>query len=355
MQYSAHVLVVDDQPENLLVLEELLGEHYAVHPATDALEALAYLRDGGRADLILSDVLMADMDGFELCRQLKADPETQEIPLLFLTSLQSPADEARGLAVGAADFIQKPFSPPVLLARVSNHLKLSQTARQLRNRNEELESFSYSVSHDLRAPLRAINGFASILRSTAETKLDEGERDLLDRVISNSVKLGRLIDDILIYSRATRRMGETGKVNMDAVVRLLVAELQAESPQADIEIDTLPPVFGDETALRQAMENLLRNAIKFSSTREHSNIQVRASVRGRELVFQVRDNGVGFDMRFATKLFGIFQRLHSESEFPGTGVGLAIVKRIIENHGGRIWFEAEPDEGATFYFTLSRA
>jgi two-component system, sensor histidine kinase and response regulator len=355
MHYSAHLLVVDDQPENLLVLEELLGEHYAVHPATDALEALAYLKDGGRADLILSDVLMADMDGFELCRRLKSDPDTQEIPLLFLTSLQSPADEARGLAVGAADFIQKPFSPPVLLARVSNHLKLSQTARQLRNRNEELESFSYSVSHDLRAPLRAINGFASILRSTAETKLDAGELDLLDRVIGNSVKLGRLIDDILVYSRATRRAGETGKVNLDRVARVLASELESEAPNAEIDIGTLPSVIGDETALRQALENLLRNAIKFSSTREHPHIEVRAAVRGRELVFQVRDNGVGFDMRFAAKLFGIFQRLHSESEFPGTGVGLAIVKRIVESHGGRIWFEAEPDRGATFFFTLTRA
>jgi light-regulated signal transduction histidine kinase (bacteriophytochrome) len=193
------------------------------------------------------------------------------------------------------------------------------------------------------------------VRESAGEKLDAGELELLERVIANSVKLGRLIDDMLVYSRAGRTAHARIRVDIEAVAREVAAEIGAEAPAARIDVGTLPPVLGDAAALRQVLFNLIHNAVKFSAPREHPEIRVSAMDSGRDTLVCVRDNGVGFDMEFAERLFGMFQRMHTESQFAGTGVGLAIVKRIVERHGGRVWAEAAPDRGATFHFTLTRA
>ena len=216
----------------------------------------------------------------------------------------------------------------------------------------EQEAFSYSVSHDLRAPLRAINGFAAILLEDERPRLSGDGRTLLDRIAHNAARMGDLIDDILAYSRSTRQEMEQQDVDLDALTRKVAGELGAEHPDAEIVIGPLPVVRGDPTMLAQVMQNLIGNALKFSAGRERPRIEVGLREADGERTFFVRDNGAGFDMQYADKLFGMFQRLHRESQFPGTGVGLSIVKRLIERHGGRIWAEAAPDLGATFSFTL---
>ena len=216
----------------------------------------------------------------------------------------------------------------------------------------ELEAFSYSVSHDLRAPLRALNGYAHLLRESQGDKLDAEQRGMFERIARNAEKMGELIDDILEYSRTGREPLRRAAVDLDVLARDVVREQAEHHPAARIDIAPLPPVVGDAIMLRQVFANLVANALKFSARRAQPVVEIGASVDNGMAHCFIRDNGAGFDMAHAGKLFQLFQRVHHEREFPGTGVGLAIVKRIIERHGGRVWAEAAPDAGATFHFTL---
>jgi len=224
---------------------------------------------------------------------------------------------------------------------------------ELERAMKELESFSYSVSHDLRTPLRALNGYARLIREQEAERLSADGCEMLERVWVNAEKMGELIDNILRFSRIGRDDMNWVVVDMTALARSVVAELRADYPAAQITVADLPPTTGDVAMLRQVWANLIGNALKFSSKRERPQIEVGAEVLNGETVYFVRDNGAGFDMAFATRLFGVFQRMHAASDFPGTGAGLAIAKRVIERHGGRIWAEAEIDKGATFHFTLA--
>jgi PAS domain S-box-containing protein len=231
---------------------------------------------------------------------------------------------------------------------------LEARAAELEATNKELESFSYSVSHDLRAPLRAIDGFSLILEQDYAGVLDGEGRRLLAVVRTNSKKMGRLIDDLLAFSRLGRQPISSVEVDMAALAREAFVEADENGGKRAVRlaIAPLPSVRGDRSLLRQVWVNLLSNATKYSSVREQPVVEVSAESRDDQTVFRVRDNGVGFDMQYSDKLFGVFQRLHADADFPGTGVGLAIVQRVITRHGGRVWAEAQVDHGATFYFSL---
>ncbi|HEV2750200.1 MAG TPA: PAS domain S-box protein [Gemmatimonadales bacterium] len=219
--------------------------------------------------------------------------------------------------------------------------------------NAELERFSYSVSHDLRAPLRSINGFADILLEDYGSVLDAEGRRQLGVIREAATRGGELIDALLNFSRLGREPVSVEPVDLTELALGVAAELRGSGPKMmDIHIDTLPPTKGDRALLRQVLVNLIGNAVKFTAGRPHPQIEVGSRREGRAVVYHVKDNGVGFDMRYADKLFGVFQRLHRGDEFEGTGVGLALAQRIIQRHGGRIWAEGEVDAGATFYFTL---
>ncbi|MFZ6029997.1 MAG: PAS domain S-box protein [Chloroflexota bacterium] len=233
--------------------------------------------------------------------------------------------------------------------------RVIERTKQLQVANDELESFSYSVSHDLRAPLRAINGYSQIIQENHRSELSSESARLLDLVQQNALHMGRLIDDLLKFSRFSRQPLKKQTVNPNQLVQqaLQILETQCADRPIVFEVGELAPCQGDASLLLQVWVNLLSNAIKFTALRESARIEVgcQPDAYGRNTYF-VRDNGVGFDMQYAGKLFGVFQRLHSTSKFGGTGVGLALVHRIISRHGGRIWAEAEPDVGATFFFTL---
>ncbi len=239
--------------------------------------------------------------------------------------------------------------------RREDERSLRERTEQLAAVNRELEAFSYSVSHDLRAPLRHITGFAEMLVAHAGPALDEKGLRHLETIRAAAGKMGRLIDDLLAFSRTGRAELRKTAVNLDALARDAAREAGAEASGRSIEwkIDALPEVEADSSLMRQVFVNLLENAVKYTGGRERAVIEVGSSAGGPgEAAVVVRDNGAGFDMRYADKLFGVFQRLHGEREFPGTGIGLANVKRIIQRHGGRVWAEGKVGEGAAFYFAL---
>lgn len=226
---------------------------------------------------------------------------------------------------------------------------------QLEAVNRELESFSYSVSHDLRAPLRHIASYSRILIEDLSDKLDPQSISCLRRIDYSCEKMGKLIDDLLQFSQNSRLELQSEFVNMNRLVQETMCMIKETNPERKIEwiIGDLPHTRGDYSLLRQVWTNLLNNAVKYTRTREEARIEVSARIDNDQTVFTVTDNGVGFDMEYAHKLFGVFQRLHTEKEFEGTGIGLATVQRIINRHGGQIWAKAEKGKGATFYFTLA--
>ncbi len=236
---------------------------------------------------------------------------------------------------------------------IDSYNEVDELEKRVKERTEDLESFSYSVSHDLRTPLRAINGYADILEEDYGTVLDVEGKRLLGKVKSNAKKMGVLIDDLLTFSRLGRKGITKSKVDMDKLLQTALSEInQSTTHNAEIKFDNLLPAVADYNLLQHVFTNLLSNAIKYAAKKEKPLIAIRSERNNGELIFSVSDNGVGFDMQYAHKLFGVFQRLHSDEEFSGTGVGLAIVQRIIQKHDGKVWAEGKEGKGATFYFSL---
>ncbi|HXV86925.1 MAG TPA: ATP-binding protein [Gemmatimonadales bacterium] len=240
--------------------------------------------------------------------------------------------------------------------------ELARRIAELETVNAELDTFCYSVSHDLRAPLRAIDGFSRMLQEDYRATLDAEAQRLLGVIRSSTSGMGQLIDDLLTFSRLSRKQLEEGRVDMTALARAVMEDARAAAgppPAAAtpprVNLGSLPPTRGDGALLRQAWVNLISNALKFSRTKPEPVVEIGARKQNGEAVYFVRDNGVGFDMQYADKLFGVFQRLHRADEFEGTGVGLAIVQRVVHRHGGRVWAEAAQGQGATFYFSLPMA
>ena len=270
---------------------------------------------------------------------------------------QFPADQVR-IAQEVAAQLSISMAMAKLMAAVKRHAadletKVLERTAELEAVNKELGSFSYSVSHDLRAPLRAVDGYARMLEEDYAARLDEEGRRLLGVIRTSAGRMGLLIDDLLSFSRLSRQPIARQTVDSGALVREVLGEVRGDS-RASVEVGELPTVQGDRALLKQVWVNLVSNALKYSSKRDAARVEIGSQVEGEENVYWVRDNGAGFDMRYAAKLFGVFQRLHSQEEFTGTGVGLAIVQRVVTRHGGRVWAEGKPGEGACFFFSLPR-
>ncbi len=468
----ARILVVDDNADLRDYIAGILSPSYVVELATDGLAALDAVRQR-RPALILSDVMMPNLDGFGLLRALRADPSLQDIPLILLSARAGEEATIEGLEAGADDYLVKPFAARELLARVRTHVelarqravlerfftlsldlmciasaegrfervspafdllgygseellsrsfmdfvhqddaattqaeleKLAAGRRSLRfdNRyrckdgshrwlawsaasehgtvyavardvteirqaqealarardaaeaaNRELEAFSYSVAHDLRAPLRSIDGFSQALLEDYAPKLDDEGRQYLSFVRESAQHMAQLIEDLLALSMVTRSELRDDEVNLSELARTAIARLQRSHPnrRVDVVIQDGVVSHGDARLLAVLFDNLLGNAWKFTGKRDGARIEFGAAVGGGHPVYFVRDDGAGFDAAFASRLFGVFQRLHSAAEFEGTGIGLATVRRIVSRHGGRVWAEGAVDVGASFYFTL---
>lgn len=371
------VLVVEDERTQRMILRAALErDGFEVEEAVDGSDGLQAF-DRVKPDIVLLDVRMPVMDGFAACAAIRRMPHGDRLPILMLTILNDLESIHRAYEVGATDFITKPVAWAVLghrlrymlraneafkdLARSETELQrrvaertaeLNAANAELEAANNELEAFTYSVSHDLRAPLRAVRGFAALLKNESRD-LDARDRELLERIVSRTEHMSEMIDDLLRFARISRGGELTLEhVDLSAMVDRTIKNACADYPRTTIKVTPLPEVSCDAGLIAQVFENLIGNALKYSAKQDAPMVEIGTQVSEGESVFFVRDNGAGFDMERAKTLFGVFQRFHSEIDFPGTGVGLAIVNRIIERHRGQVWAKSAPDEGATFYFTL---
>lgn len=362
----ARILIVDDEVAQMKALCHTLSDQgYETSGFASAKAALAEL-SAQRFDLVLTDLMMPDMDGISLLRAaLQID---QSLVGIIMTGEGTIATAVEAMKSGAFDYILKPFKLSVILPVLARAVAVKQLrarnaeleqrvherTTELEAANKELEAFSFSVSHDLRSPLRHILGFASLLSETYAPQLPVEAQEFIEHITSSSKRMGQLIDDLLKFSRLGRQHLSRTKVNVSELVREVLKELDKNpgNEPVEIKIGELPDCVGDWSLLKQVFINLLSNAFKFTRDQKKPIIEIGFQDQAGEPFYFVRDNGAGFDMKDAEKLFGVFQRLHSQNEFEGTGVGLSIVQRIIHRHGGRIWAEAAVSQGATFYFTL---
>ena len=385
------ILTVDDSLTYLHeVAAQLREEGYDVIPARSGEEALELLAVQN-VDCILLDLVMPGLSGQETCRRIKGSAAWRDIPLIMHTALEEQDAMIEGINAGADDYIAKSSDLEVLRARVRAQLRRKQFEDENRNireqllqkelevavansarelaetraafveelerKNRELEAFSYSVSHDLRAPLRSIDGFSQLLLEDHADKLDAKGRDYLRRVCESAKRMGELIDDLLLLSRVGRAELTRDRIDISGIARAVFEEWQKKDANRSVQVRIAEGLTAkaDGRLARVALDNLLGNAWKFTAKVLKPRIEVGVEHKEGGAVFFVRDNGAGFDMTYAENLFRPFQRLHEESDFPGTGIGLATVHRIIDRHGGRIWAEGRVGEGATFYFTLPTA
>lgn len=369
MDVRPKLLIVDDRPENLLALRRVLQDlDIEIVEALSGNEALKATLHHNFA-LALLDVQMPEMDGYELASILREEEKTAHLPFIFISAVYTDhLNVFKGYEKGAFSFITKPFQPEILLNKVNffidkhrQEIELIELNRNLEHKNnelrvinKELESFSYSVSHDLRAPIRAINGYAAILGEEFGDKLNDEAKELLQAIIGNARRMGLLIDQLLAFSRLGRKEMTMTVVDMNMVVNSALNELcQGNSLQRNkVNFGNLSAACGDASLLKQVWINLISNALKYTSKLKDAQVNISSEVKNGQVTYSIRDNGAGFDMKYYDKLFGVFQRLHNEDEFEGTGVGLAIVHRIITRHSGSIWAESKPNEGATFHFSL---
>lgn len=350
------VLVVDDNPDLRAYTASLLAPAYAVRTAADGVAALEAVRQQP-PDIVVSDVMMPRLDGVGLVRELRADPETAALPIILVSARAGEESTIAGIDAGSDDYLTKPFSARELVARVRTHVELARARKawitELQRANAELDAFSSSVSHDLRAPLRAIEGFSHFLVEDYAPQLDARAHEYLERITGSVKQMSTLIDDLLKLARISRASVDAAPIDLSALAAAIIGELRRTHPDRAVTVEIAPGLVaqGDPRLVKVALVNLLDNAWKYTGRRTEARIEVGRTAAS-EPAFFVRDDGAGFDMAHAKRLFQPFQRLHSPVDFPGTGVGLATVERVVSRHGGRIWAEAAVGAGATFYFTL---
>lgn len=398
----AKILLVDDRPENLLALEailEPLGQELV--KATSGTEALKSILLNDFA-VILMDVKMPDMDGFETTRFIKDRDKSRHIPIIFITALDENSDAIfKGYSAGAVDYIHKPFNEEILRSKVSvfvelylkeqqireqavliqdnilreaervrvqqereleqKHLKelavelekrVEVRTRELLEANNEMESFCYSVAHDLRAPVRNVIATSKMLLEDLETKLSPDEGDQLRQQVAASMRMATLIDDLLRLYRLNRKELVREEVHLSEIAERTAALTLQKYPNATctFEVEKNVVAKADRGLLRILLDNLFDNAFKYSPN--GGAVRFGTQFANGRTCYYVKDDGIGFDMTYHAKLFKPFERLVAESDYPGTGIGLAMVQKIVSRHGGRVWAEGEIKKGSTFYFTL---
>jgi light-regulated signal transduction histidine kinase (bacteriophytochrome) len=361
------ILIVDDSGEDREYAKRLLSRAaeltWQFTEASDGQRGLALALSGPPFDCILVDYHLPDMDGMEFLQRLPKQFGEPGVAAVVLTGAGDEALAVRAMKWGAQDYLSKKDLDATLLCRAVEYaitrfqltLVNRQSAKALAEAHRELEAFTYSVSHDLRAPLRHIAGFSGILINDFGPGMAVKARELVQLIANAVVRMERLVDGLLGLAKLDQQSLNLSHPDLNVIVNQIISILQSECVGRIVEwrITRLPALECDGSLIAQVFQNLLSNAIKYSRGRANAVIEIDSIQEpGKPSVIFVRDNGAGFDMKHADKLFGVFQRMHTESEFEGTGIGLATAQRIISRHGGRIWAESAIDAGATFYFTL---
>lgn len=355
-----NILLVDDTPGNLRVLSAMLTKQgYDVRKALNGQRAIASVQTNP-PDLILLDIKMPGMDGYSVCEQLKADPTTCDVPIIFISALDDALDKVKAFAVGGVDYVTKPFQEIEVLARIEHQLCIKRLKQQLVEHNQELarsnrelEQFARVVSHDLQQPLQSMTGFAKLILMQYQDKLDPPALDHLNRIHSSGSRMQRLIQDLLAYSKLGSRGQDIQVVDFNTVLQQALDNLHSTIAPSQITVDSLlPNVMGYETQLVQLVQNLIGNAAKFVAPEVAPKVKLSVVQQGDRWLFEIRDNGIGIEPQNLEKIFDIFHRTRAAKPYPGTGIGLATCKKIVENHGGRLWATSQPGEGTAFYFTI---
>jgi two-component system, sensor histidine kinase and response regulator len=371
------ILIVDDVPGNLQVVTTELEAHgytaLVARGGQEALERAAF----ARPDLILLDVAMPGIDGFETCRRLKASARTRDIPVIFMTAKVSIDNKLTAFQLGAVDYVTKPLNTSEVLARVETHLTLSALRQELTRQNEQLrsevaareatqaalersnadlEQLAYVASHDMQEPLRMIASYLQLIERRYGDQLDADGHEFIGYAVDGAKRMQALINDMLAYSRVATKGRALAPVESAAIMKVVREHLRLaiEEAGAEIEQGELPRVHGDAAQLVQLLQNLVSNAIKFRGA-SPPRIRIDCTSDADGWCFSVRDNGIGIAPEHSERIFGMFERLHARSAYPGTGIGLALCKRIVERHGGRLWVEPAEGGGSVFRFTLPRA
>lgn len=389
------ILLVDDTPENLVSLEAALaglGEDLVM--AQSGKEALRHLLHEDFAAILL-DVRMPEMDGFETAEMIRSRPRSRQIPILFLTGYRNEEHLFRGYDLGAVDFLFKPIVPEVLRSKVAVFVELSRTNAKLRQQtealrkqaeelqraeqevrrlntglearvldrteelmrsNEELQQFAYVASHDLREPLRTVSIYAQLLSRRYKGRLDADGDQFIQFIVQNAERMETLVHDLLDFSRIdVRGMDFFTRTSCDLALADAMSNIQTLVAESSAEIlhDPLPTVMGDAVQLTRLFQNLLVNSIKYRGA-EAPRIRIAADESGDDYLFSVKDNGIGIDPQYAEKIFGIFRVLQPHDRSSGSGMGLAICRKIVSRHAGRIWVDSVLGQGATFYWTMPK-
>jgi light-regulated signal transduction histidine kinase (bacteriophytochrome) len=369
---QGHILIVDDTPDNLRLLSKTLSEQgYEVQCAINGKLALMAVNHEP-PNLILLDIKMPEMDGYQVCEILKSQEETAKIPVIFLSALDDVFDKVKAFNLGGADYITKPFQVEEVFARIENQLTICRLQQQLQDKNiklealnqelkrsnRELEEFAYVVSHDLQQPLQTITGFAELLLALkSEINLEQEAEEYVTPILEEGIRMQELIKNLLEYSRVGTKKRNFEPIDCQEILRKSLADLHGtiEDSRAIITYEKLPILMADRIQLGQLFQNLIANGIKYQRPNIQPKIVISVQEKPEEWLFRVEDNGIGIKPENFDRIFQVFQRLHTNKEYPGTGVGLAICKKIIERHQGRIWLESEWQIGTTFNFTLPKS
>jgi signal transduction histidine kinase len=381
------ILIVDDTAENLIALEAVLGDlGVRLVKVNSGQEALRMLLKEEFA-VILLDVNMPGMNGFETAALIRQRKHSEHVPIIFVTAISTTDTHMfKGYSLGAVDYIFTPVNAEVLRSKVSVFVELVKKSQALKEQsralqeanevlrqevitrkkaeealkesNDELEAFSYSVSHDLRAPVRAMQGFARVLVEDYGEKLDDAARDYLDRIVSGACRMDNLIQDLLVYSRLGHTELSLGPISLKQLIHEIVRQItpDIEVRKAEVFIsDDLPEVVANKMALGQALENLITNGMKFMPDGVTPKVRIEAQTIGRLVRLWIIDNGIGIPEEHHSRIFRVFERLHTAETYPGTGIGLAIVRKGIERMNGRVGLESSPGQGSRFWIELPAA
>jgi two-component system, sensor histidine kinase and response regulator len=370
---KVNILIVDDDSAKRFALKTILTSlDENVLEASSGVDALYQLL-GSEFAVILLDLRMPVMDGFATAQLIRRRLRSKQTPIIFVAALdQAETDLGRGYDLGAVDFVFAPVVPAILRAKATVFIELYRAQQELKRYrsqlevlvgerttaltaiNRELEALSYSVSHDLREPLVAFDGLSQALLDEYGGQLDDRAKDYLRRMRGASQHMASVFHGLQTFFRLTSGEIHREEIDLSALAQEIVDEMRTAAPGHEVRVDIAPGmiIHGDQRLIRTLVGNLVNNAFKFTSASAKPRIEIGREIVDGETRFFVRDNGVGFDMISSHRLFGAFQRLHSQSDFPGVGIGLATARRIVNRHGGRIWAEGTAGEGATFYFVI---
>lgn len=381
MSTDATILVIDEDSANISALEKLLkSPHRSFLSAGNAQDGLKKAVDN-EVDLIILDIQDPVLNGLEVVQKLKSNTRTTNIPIIFMANEEMKCQlQISHMKDSSVDYFLKPFVPYLVQNKVSLFLKIQSQQKELMNKklslqraqaeicaltislekereqtkriNSELDSLFYSVSHDLRAPLRILTGYSAILEEDYSHVFNDEVKKIVSVIQRKAVHLDAMIERLLQFSALSAKELQKSNIDVHHLVEKIIHNMSDSIGNTKIVLRELPTATADLSLFTHVWTNLLSNAFKYSSKKENPEIEVGSYKIENEIVYYIKDNGVGFDMQYSNKLFSVFQRLHQESEFDGIGVGLSIVQRIILKHGGRIWAEGEVNTGATFYFTL---